>query len=391
MELPRPSCPSTQVSSRIDPCSMRQVSLIALALATAVGAPVAVAQEAEPASPESAPGADPAADPETPAPDPPPVEVTEARRHFAQGLRLVQRERWGPALAEFEASLAQHPTRAARLNRGLCLYHLDRFMEALEALRDYLDRHGAEVDEAQRRRVRAMIDDVRGLLTEVEVRANVEGAVVLVDHAEVGTTPLARPLLLMSGPHDIEVRRAGYQSDQREVIVVAGRAVVETFELSEPRRRGRIRVDSSVPGATVLVSGREVGQTPWDGVLPAGPQEVEVRAHGYLPGLQLVTVEPGERIQAVVSLVPERSRAHPGWFWGTLALSAAASVATAALGATALSLDGSYDPDSADADQRYRQGRALMVGADVALGAALTSAAAALVLAFFTDWATGDE
>jgi len=33
----------------------------------------------------------------------------------------------------------------------------------------------------------------------------------------------------------------------------------------------------------------------------------------------------------------------------------------------------------------------LMVGADVALGAALTSAAAALVIAFFTDWATGDE
>jgi hypothetical protein len=272
------------------------------------------------------------------------------------------------------------------LNRGLCLYHLDRFMEALEALGGFLEEHGGSIDDAQRRQVQAMIDDVRGLLTEVEVRANVDGADVWVDDTDMGRTPLERPLLLMSGPHEIEVRLAGYRPERRQIVVVAGRSMVESFELVEPRRRGRIRVDSNVPDATVFVSGLEVGQAPWEGELPAGPQEIEVRAEGYRPGLQLVTIEPGERVQAVVSLMPGRSRAHPGWFWATLGLTAAATAATVTLGSVALSLDGQYDPDARDAEDDYRQGRALMVGTDVALGVALVSAATALVLAFFTDW-----
>lgn len=317
-----------------------------------------------------------------PAEDP---ALEEARLHFEQGLRLVRREAWGPALAEFEESLRISPTSVAAFNRALCLKHLHRYPESLAAFEGYLERYADEIDRERRADVEAMMGEIRALLTAVTVRVNLDGATVVVDGEAVGTSPLDRPLLLLSGPHEIEVRLAEHEVRRRDIVVVAGRETTEEFVLVPRARRGRLRVESNVPGATVYVDDDELGSVPLDVVLPEGDHEVEVRAEGFRTERQTVRISADEDRIATLTLV-RPTRAHRGWFWSLVGLTAAGALATTGLGVSVHMLDGDYDPAADDARDRYDQGRSLMIGTDVALGMTCAAAVAAVVLAFYTDW-----
>ncbi len=312
-------------------------------------------------------------------------DVERARMHFEQGLRLTRREHWDAALVEFERSLGLHPTQAAALNHALCLQRVRRYGEAIAAFEAYLERFGREVDEAQRERVRRILEEMRALVTPVTLSVNVEGATVVVDEREVGESPLAGPVLLLSGAHVIEVRRDGYRTARRQVLVVAGEERTERFVLLEPPRMAMIRVEANVEGATVLFDGQEAGTTPWSGVVPQGIHRVAVRAPGYETATSQVSLTAEEDRVLGLALVPSR-RVHRGWFWGSLALAIAGTLTTAGLGAAVIVLDSEYDHRADDAAEFQAEGRAWMLGADIALGLTLGAAAAALVLGFFTEW-----
>jgi hypothetical protein len=312
-------------------------------------------------------------------------EVERARMHFEQGLRLTRREHWDAALVEFERSLSLHPTQAAALNRALCLQRLRRYGEAIAAFEGYLERYGGEVDEAQRDRARRILEEMRALVTPLTVSVSVDGATVVVDEREVGESPLAEPVPLLSGAHVIEVRMDGYRPARRQVVVVAGEERTERFVLLEPPRMAMVRVESNVEGATLLLDGQEAGVTPWSGVLPQGVHEVAVRAPGHETARTGVTLTADEDRVLSLTLHPSR-RIHRGWFWSAASLAAAGALTTAGLGVTVLVLDGRYDYLAADAAERQAEGRTWMLATDIALGGTLAAAAAALVLGFFVDF-----
>lgn len=310
--------------------------------------------------------------------------VEEARAHFEQGLRLVRREHWAAALSEFETSLQAHPSWSSLYNRALCLRNLHRYAEAIASLEELLETFGAELEVARRRDAETLLGDLRGLVTPVVIRVSAEGATLYVDDDEVGTSPLPGPLLLPSGPHQLEARLPGFLSERRRFVVVSGREQVVELHLSERPRLGSVRVFANVDGATVLLDGDEVGATPFRSAVQAGRHVIEVRSEGYRDGSQEVLVEAEDEITVSLTL-DRRILLHPAWFWSTAGLALASALAVAGLGAAVHLLDAEYDPAASDAIDGYSQGRALMVGADVALAISCASAASALVLAFFTD------
>jgi hypothetical protein len=55
----------------------------------------------------------------------------------------------------------------------------------------------------------------------------------------------------------------------------------QTVRLAPSAGRGTLVVTSNAPRATVTIDGREVGTTPWTGVIEAGPHSVIVAAPGF--------------------------------------------------------------------------------------------------------------
>lgn len=349
---------------------------------------MARAEEAEEGAAEEA-AAEEAAAEEAPSPEP---EVTEeearlarARVHFDHGLRLTRRSLWQAALVEFEESLRLFPTAVAAYNRALCLRRLYRYPETITALEEYLEGYADEIDSRRREVVEGLLVEIRALLTEVTVEVSQPGATIIVDSEDVGVSPLSRPLLMLSGPHEVVVRLDGYRRVRRDVVVVAGRGTTESFELEPEANLGRLRVEANVDDAVVLVDGHEVGTVPYLGVLSAGNHRVEVSASGFQPALQTVSITAGEDRIATMTL-SRRTHAHRAWFWSAAGLSLGSFLATIGLGTTAYILHGDYDPAGADAQDRYEQGRSYVVATDVMLSVACVSAAAAFILAFFTEW-----
>ncbi len=97
---------------------------------------------------------------------------------------------------------------------------------------------------------------------------------IVIAGAEIGTTPVTTEL--SPGNHVVEFRRG---DEVREVVidVAAGDSLARAVDWDAPRT-GSLRVDSTPPGAAVIIQGREHGVTPLTiDDLPAGTHDLLLR------------------------------------------------------------------------------------------------------------------
>lgn len=134
------------------------------------------------------------------------------------------------------------------------------------------------------------------------VQSTTLGARILVDGELVGEVPMEAPLTLKPGDHSIKVSKAGHAD------------YIDTFRI-EPRKRtlleidllpvaGVLRFDSTPMGAAVVVDGRHLGETPYEGELKPGRREVELRLPGHTTYHREIIVQAGEFYPLAADLVP---------------------------------------------------------------------------------------
>lgn len=148
-----------------------------------------------------------------------------ARAHFSAGSSYYEQGRYEEALHEFEEAtrLASDRTRPLMIfNLGQTqerLGHLTDAIASFQAYRDSLAPGAADraLVEERIRNVQARLDATAIVLTVSEA-----GARVLVDGEERGTTPLAGPLRVTPGAHEIRVEREGFQPLSIRVSVEPG-------------------------------------------------------------------------------------------------------------------------------------------------------------------------
>ncbi|HSO62518.1 MAG TPA: SUMF1/EgtB/PvdO family nonheme iron enzyme [Desulfobacterales bacterium] len=117
-------------------------------------------------------------------------------------------------------------------------------------------------------------------------------AAVKVDGRPLGRTPVE--LELAAGAHDIEISAERYKTWRGRVEVVAGQPVALPEVRLEPAD-GRLAIRSRPAGASVLVDGRYVGQTPVEvDVGPGKEHEIQLSMTGYERANQKVAVAGGE-------------------------------------------------------------------------------------------------
>jgi formylglycine-generating enzyme required for sulfatase activity len=118
------------------------------------------------------------------------------------------------------------------------------------------------------------------------------GAAVKVDGRPLGKTPIE--LELAAGGHEIEISAERYKTWRGRVEVGAGHPMALPEVRLEPAD-GRLAIRSRPAGASVLVDGRYVGQTPIEvEVGPGKEHEVQLSKSGFEPAGRKVTAASGE-------------------------------------------------------------------------------------------------
>ena len=158
--------------------------------------------------------------------------------------------------------------------------------------------------------------DYRPGTTTLSVKANVEGARVLVGGQYVGKTPL-RDYKIKAGQHQIVVEKAGYETYRDTVDIDRGRMLSLRVMLKEAKtEQARLYVDTEPDGATVKIL--NIGPRFYQGIeLEPGRYHVEVSANRHKTEKQWVDLAAGEDERLTVRLSPIRiaTARHAGEVW----------------------------------------------------------------------------
>ena len=128
---------------------------------------------------------------ETPAAD---TAVSEARQHFADGLRLYKDGDFDAALVQFERAYEKKPNPKVLYNIAQTYFQLRDYVEARDAMSRYLQQTGSTIEPERRAQATADLAELEKRIAKISLSVNVTGATVLVDGKKVGTTPLSAPL-----------------------------------------------------------------------------------------------------------------------------------------------------------------------------------------------------
>jgi tetratricopeptide (TPR) repeat protein len=207
-----------------------RVPWVPAALVLAFGAP-AFAQSA-PAAATPAPAATTVAPTDAPPPaaaaptTPETVDPTEeARLRYERGLSLFAGAEYVLALVEFERAYQLSPNYRVLYNIGQVRIQLGRYARAHEALTQYMKEGGDAIEPERRAAVQKDIDMLSERTAKLTVRTNEAGANISLDGIVIGVSPLAGPLVVDAGEHNVGVRKVGFY-DRFQAVTLAGRDAI---------------------------------------------------------------------------------------------------------------------------------------------------------------------
>lgn len=158
-----------------------------------------------------------------------PGAEARANEHFGLGSEHYAAGRYREALAEFETARQLLPHRATLFNMARCHENLGNAREALDLYGQALEMTTAAAERAD---IEGRIARIREHPVRIFVASEPPGATVLVDAhetAEPAVTPTT--VELTPGPHQLLLRRDGYQLTARRVVVEVGQEQPVTVAL----------------------------------------------------------------------------------------------------------------------------------------------------------------
>lgn len=164
-----------------------------------------------------------------------------------KGSALRAEGRDADALKVFEEADAARPTPTSKAQIGLAEQALGAWVRAEMHLEQALAQEADPWIARNRQALEGALATVRQHLGSLEVLGATEGADVFVDGLKVGTMPSAKPFRVEIGKRQLELRREGFVSVSRTVVVGEGATSRETVTMS-PREPHRIEGEALGPG-----------------------------------------------------------------------------------------------------------------------------------------------
>ena len=175
------------------------------------------------------------------------------------------------------------------------------------------------VDEAWARRRRR--PKKKAAVTSVELMSTTAGAEVYIDDKMIGKVPIEEPIVLTPGSHSLKVQKRGFTPHIDTIKLSKGEQ--KELEVDLVPSGGVVKLSSNVRRAQVLLDGKPIGRTPFDGDIAPGKHKLEVVSPGKLRETRLIEVRAGELLKLEVLLkdVPppivnkDNSLFGKWWFW----------------------------------------------------------------------------
>ncbi|MBM4375183.1 MAG: hypothetical protein FJ095_08870, partial [Deltaproteobacteria bacterium] len=136
-------------------------------------------------------------------------KVTEvARAKFMEGVAAFDAKRYVEARDLFMQAYAMKRHPAVLLNLGLCEVRLGEADQGANHLQQFL-REFEQATPQQKQNARDGINEAKKTAAYVIAIVDTDGATVLVDGEAIGPSPLADPIFVKPGDHDVEARAEG--------------------------------------------------------------------------------------------------------------------------------------------------------------------------------------
>jgi len=286
----------------------------------------------------------------------------KAKEHFLKGKALVEEGAHDKAIIEFEASYKLKPVPIVLYNIGICYDELHRYADAAKYYTLYLA--GAEdVSKELKAQVEARIKKIKQFIGSLNLVVTEEGAEIIVDGKLVGLTPF-EVIFLETGEHDLLLRRTGLPDFTKKFTIVSG----ETTKIVVPAAGG----EEPSPALAEAETEKPEAAKPEAGK----PQVEKVKAK-----------EPEAR--------KERKKIGKAPFAVMAAAAGATLVAAIVTGSLALSAEKDFHEQYYEQEDEWRplkdRADTLAATTDALIGIGSAAAAAAIILAVFTDFKAEKE
>jgi|GEM_PF-2123539 len=218
----------------------------------------------------------------------------EARERFSKGVEFFNNGEYAAALAEFHWAYEVSPHYMVLYNIGRCYSKLGKHIEAISYFEKYLSEGGDKLPKSRIEEVQAELKSLKQIIALLDITVNVKDAIISIDGKEVGTFPLKEMVKVEPGPHTISATAEGYKSSSKDIVVASGATTKINFELIQVVKWAKLKVESDAPGSIVVIDGKEVGKSPWEGSVKAGKHSVEIKAKGYKMEAKEIVLEADE-------------------------------------------------------------------------------------------------
>lgn len=244
------------------------------------------------------------------------LQQAEARRHFQTGTQLYQAGRFAAAIEEFRLAYNLYASPTILFNQAQAYRSDGQLVNAVATFRRYLEDAGAQVTEAQRAEVEAVINEIESTRAVLAFEVEPAGVTVTLDGRELGTTPLPRGVEVMPGEHNITLRLTDHDPHDERITITPHEHRLYQFLLRPVERNARISITAVPSDAVIRFDGQEVNRGTYSDRIRPGAHEVRVEAEGYLPETRRITVGVlrSDAIQITLQRRP-RSILTQWWFW----------------------------------------------------------------------------
>jgi hypothetical protein len=227
-----------------------------------------------------------------------------ARAHYDRGVELANKGEYKKALQEFNAAYAASPHFAVLYNIGQAEVALGRPRKAIDTLSRYLRDGKEDVPAPRRQQVQAQLAQLESIFATLSITTEPPGAVITIDGAELGRSPLTVPRLA-AGSHVVTAGRPDGLPATRVVSLVEGEQL--PLNLTLPQEEPRVlSMQCWELGAQPILNGQPIDPAKAGLGVPVQPGRLRVGFSSpdrQWPE-QFVEVPPGVRATVLCGTVP---------------------------------------------------------------------------------------
>jgi tetratricopeptide (TPR) repeat protein len=176
-------------------------------------------------------------------------ETEVARQRFLEGVRHYDQKEYEKARLAFLQAYLLKPHRAVLLNLAQSELKAGRYAEAAENFAKYI-RENPTADAMDH--AKAAFEEARQKVGEVNIEVNATGAILNVDGADVGKSPLPYAVYVMPGRHTVRATSKSGLSADESLEAVAGQHVYVTLALPEGSRMSPPLAAAAGPAAAPI-------------------------------------------------------------------------------------------------------------------------------------------